>query len=38
MEVLTGNKIFSNIFKAINDIFKKKTDVENPEPPTIVQP
>jgi phage-related holin len=27
--VLTNNKIFANIFKIINDAFKKKTDVEN---------
>jgi phage-related holin len=27
--VLTNNKIFSNIFKAINDAFKKKTDINN---------
>jgi phage-related holin len=26
MEVLTGNKIFTRIFKTINDIFKKKTN------------
>lgn len=28
MEVLTGNKIFTKIFKTISDIFKKKTEIE----------
>lgn len=27
--VLTDNKIFSNIFKKINDLFKQKRDIEN---------
>jgi len=29
MEVLTGNKIFTRIFRTISDIFKKKTEVDN---------
>lgn len=33
MEVLTGNKIFTRIFKTINDIFKKKTEIENENNP-----
>ena len=28
LEVLTGNPIFSTIFKAINNIFKKNTDID----------
>lgn len=29
MEVLTGNKIFTKIFRTISNIFKKKTEVDN---------
>lgn len=38
MEVLTGNKIFTKIFKTISDIFKKKTEIEennNNQNPTV---
>ena len=39
MEVLTGNKIFTKIFKTISDIFKKKTEIEennnNQQNPTV---
>ena len=31
MEVLTGNKIFTKIFKTISDIFKKKTEIQDEE-------
>ena len=36
MEVLTGNKIFTKIFKTISDIFKKKSDIDQPNNNPIV--